>query len=133
MQDVFLYVWRHREALAIRESLRTYLFSATRNAATSHLRHHRVRERKKPEIVAQFDRPPATPDRIVAFAEASESLQRAIGRLPERCRLVFTLQREQAMTYAEVAATLGISVKTVDVQMGRAIKALRRMLGPNWP
>jgi RNA polymerase sigma-70 factor (ECF subfamily) len=133
VQEVFLYVWRHREALVIRETARTYLFSATRNAATSHLRHQRVIERTKPDVVAQFDRAPITPDRVVAYAEATESLQRAISRLPERCRLVFTLQREQSMTYAEVAQTLGISVKTVDVQMGRALKALRRMLGPNWP
>ena len=133
VQEVFLYVWRNREALAITGAVRAYLFSATRNAATSHLRHHRVVERTKPELVALFDRAPITPDRVVAYAEATESLQRAIARLPERCRLVFTLQREQSMTYAEVAAMLGISVKTVDVQMGRAIKALRRMLGPNWP
>jgi RNA polymerase sigma-70 factor (ECF subfamily) len=132
-QEVFLYLWRNRETVGIHGDIRGYLFAAIRNAATTHLRHDRVVERSQPDIIALFDRAPITPDRVVGYAEAADAVRRAIARLPERCRLVFTLQREQAMSYAEIAATLGISVKTVDVQMGRALKALRRMLGPNWP
>ncbi len=133
VQDVFMYLWRQRDILAIDGSVRGYLFSATRNAATSQMRHSRVVQRTTPDVIALFDRAPITPDRILAVSEATASLQRAIARLPERCRLIFTLQREQSMSYAEIASTLGISVKTVDVQMGRALKALRRALGPNWP
>ena len=52
-------------------------------------------------------------------------LQDGIERLPARCRLIFTLSRQQGMSYAEIARSLGLSVKTVEVQMGRALRALR--------
>ena len=57
------------------------------------------------------------------------AVRAAIAKLPERCRLVYTLHREQGLSYAEVAAVMGISVKTVDAQMGRALKSLRKLLG----
>ncbi len=56
-------------------------------------------------------------------------LQDAIERLPARCRLIFTLSRQQDMSYGEIARSLGLSVKTVEVQMGRALKALRAWVG----
>jgi DNA-directed RNA polymerase specialized sigma24 family protein len=66
-------------------------------------------------------------------SDAGTGLQAAIARLPDRCRLVFTLQREQGMSYVQIAGVLGVSVKTVDAQMGRAVKSLRKWLGPEWP
>ena len=59
---------------------------------------------------------------------AVAAVQRAVGRLPERCRLIFTLHREQGLTYPEIAEVLEISPKTVEVLMGRALKALRKAL-----
>ena len=56
---------------------------------------------------------------------AALEMQDALAKLPPRCRLVFTLQRNHGMSYGEVASSLAISVKTVEVQMGRALKTLR--------
>ena len=56
-----------------------------------------------------------------------------MAKLPERRRLVFTLSREQGLTYQEIAKLLGISHKTVEMQMGRAYRALRKYLAPHWP
>jgi RNA polymerase sigma-70 factor (ECF subfamily) len=64
----------------------------------------------------------------VRTAEFVAAVQRAVGRLPERCRLIFRLHREQGLTYPEIAEVLEISPKTVEVQMGRALKALRKAL-----
>ena len=57
------------------------------------------------------------------------AIDRAVDALPEQCRLIFTLSRRDGMTYGQIARALEISVKTVETQMGRALKALRTRLG----
>jgi RNA polymerase sigma factor (sigma-70 family) len=75
----------------------------------------------------------ASPEVGALEAETVVAVRQAIGRLPDRCRLVFTLHREQGLTYAEVAEVLGISPRTVEVQIGRALKSLRKGLASHRP
>jgi RNA polymerase sigma-70 factor (ECF subfamily) len=131
VQEVFLYIWRNRDAWHIERSVKQYLYAAVRHGALRYLRHERVVRQRLPETVILFDRPPRLADADLESAETIAMVQAAIAKLPERCRLVYTLHREQGLTYAEVAAVMGISAKTVDVQMGRALKALRKLLGPS--
>lgn len=132
VQEVFLYLWEHRSELEIGDPKR-YLFTAVRNAATSYLRHQHVTDRGEADTIALFSKSPATPERDLRVTELASALQRAIARLPERCRLVFTLSREEGMAHKEIADVLGISVKTVENQMVHAYKALRQYLAPYWP
>jgi RNA polymerase sigma-70 factor (ECF subfamily) len=60
----------------------------------------------------------------------AEAIRRAIDALPDRCRQIFLLSREKYLSYAEIAEVLGISVKTVETQMWRALKSLRKSLAP---
>ncbi len=133
VQEVFLDLWERWEQGQRLDTPKAYLFTAVRNAATSYLRHQGVVQRFEPETIALFSRHGPSPDSAVHSADFSAAFERAIARLPERCRLVFTLSREQGLTYAEIAALLDISTKTVDTQMGRAYKALRKALAPYWP
>ncbi len=133
VQEVFLDLWERCEEGQQLISPKAYLFTAVRNAAASYLRHQGVAERFEPETVELFMRPEPLPDAELRSRELSAALERAIARLPERCRLVFTLSREQGLTYAEIAKVLAISAKTVENQMGRAYKALRKALAPYWP
>ena len=108
---------------AFTESVRTYLFRAARNRAFNHLR------RNKLERLWRLRQPP-TPDAEGVEDEHSTdelaaAIRAAIASLPDRCREIFLLSRDQNMTYAEIAKVLGISIKTVETQMGRALKALR--------
>jgi RNA polymerase sigma-70 factor (ECF subfamily) len=128
VQEVFLYVWRQRDVWRVESSVRQYLYSALRHGALRFLRHERVVQKRQPETIALFDRAPRLADADLESSETISLVQAAVARLPERCRLVYTLHREQGMSYAEVAAVMGISAKTVDVQMGRALKSLRRLL-----
>lgn len=128
VQEVFLFVWERRETWQVRTSVKSYLFTAVHNAAVSFLRHERVVRRRESEAIELFQVPRPTADLEVAAAETLAAVQQAVARLPERCRLVFTLHREQGLTYAEVAEVLAISPKTVEVQMGRALKSLRKAL-----
>lgn len=132
VQEVLLRVWQHRETWDVSVSAKTWLYSAVRNAAMSWLRHERVVQRRDAETISIFDRAPREADRELTDAETAAAVQAAIARLPERCRLVFTMHREQELTYGEIAVVLEISPKTVDTQMGRALKALRKHLRAHW-
>jgi RNA polymerase sigma-70 factor (ECF subfamily) len=128
VQEIFLFVWERRETWDVRTSVKGYLFTAVRNAALSYLRHERVVRRREAETVERLDGPSAGADAEAAAAETLAAVQRAVSRLPERCRLVFTLHREQGLTYSEIAEVLGISPKTVEAQMARALQSLRKAL-----
>jgi len=132
VQDVMLELWRRREALPIEESLRAYLFRATRNRALNHLRHVRVERRGEPHAAGATADPPRAPAALVE-EEIDAALKEAVGGLPERCREVFELSRVHGLRYAEIAAALGISVKTVEAQMGKALRILRERLAPWLP
>jgi len=133
VQDVFFFVWDRRETWQVRTSLKSYLFAAARNAAASYLRHQQVVKRREPETVELFRNSSHSVDEQIHERELIEAVQQAVSRLPTRCRLIFTLHREQGLTYAQIAEVLELSPKTVDVQMGRALKALRKALSGLWP
>jgi RNA polymerase sigma-70 factor (ECF subfamily) len=133
VQDLFLWIWRHRHEWDVRGGLTTYLYRSARNRAVSYLRHDRLEQRWQEETTRTgehvFEQSrPAEPDSDATVTELSAAIERAVGTLPSRCREVFTLNREHHLTYREIAETLGISVKTVEVHMGRALTALRRQL-----
>lgn len=129
VQDVMLELWRRREALSIEDSLRAYLFRATRNRALNHVRHGRVERRGEPHAAGDRVTAPAAYASLVE-EEIDVALRRAVSELPARCREVFELSRVHGLRYAEIAETLGISVKTVEAQMGKALRTLREQLAP---
>ena len=132
VQDVMLELWRRRESLAPDGSPQAYLFQATRNRALNHLRHLRVVERGETNAAAELTMP-ASADRAVAEGEIERAVREAIATLPPRCREVFELSRLHGLKYAEIAQTLGVSVKAVEAQMGKALRTLRERLAPWLP
>ncbi len=131
-QDVMLELWRRHETLSIDESLRAYLVRAARNRALNHVRHERMKVRTAPRAAGETVSQPDAPTHL-AEAEMEAALRDAVASLPERCREVFELSRGQGLRYAEIAAALGISVKTVEAQMGKALRVLRERLAPFLP
>jgi RNA polymerase sigma-70 factor (ECF subfamily) len=131
-QDVMLELWRRREALDVTESVRGYLLQATRNRSLNHLRHRAIEKRSEPQLIEGTAGSVPT-DAATREAEIEIALQAAIAELPERCRQVFELSRVEGLKYAEIATRLGISVKTVEVQMGKALRVLRERLKPWLP
>lgn len=133
VQDLFLWIWRHRHEWEVRGGLTTYLYRSARNRAVSYLRHEGLERRWQEEMARTgahpFERTAvARSDEDASTAELSAAIECAIDTLPNRCRQVFTLNREHHLSYREIAETLGISVKTVEVHMGRALTAMRRQL-----
>ena len=129
VQDVFANIWAARLRLDVRGSPRSYLFAAVRNRALN-VRKHQLVERDWefdeaiPEVRA-LHRAPPRPDDLLDDAERRSRLRAALEALPERCRLVMQLRWEEQLTHAEIADVLGISVKGVERQLARGLRALR--------
>jgi RNA polymerase sigma-70 factor (ECF subfamily) len=124
VQDVMLELWRRRESLARDTSPQAYLFQSTRNRALNHVRHERVERKGEPILTTQAGVEASAPAELVE-EEIGVALRAAVSELPERCREVFELSRTHGLKYSEIATVLGISVKTVEAQMGKALRSLR--------
>jgi RNA polymerase sigma-19 factor, ECF subfamily len=131
-QDVMLELWRRRESLRVDDSLRGYLFQATRNRALNQIRHRLVERRGEPHV-AHASSVAAAAEAELVHEEMDAAVRRSVAELPPRCREVFELSRVHGLSYAEIARTLGISVKTVEAQMGKALRTLRERLAPWLP
>jgi RNA polymerase sigma-70 factor (ECF subfamily) len=128
-QEVMLELWRRRESLQVEQTFRAYLIRSTRNRALNHIRHQRIVAREA--AFAAIDPPtsPSAEDEMLG-AELEKAVREAVDGLPENCREVFQLSREQGLKYAEIAAVLEISIKTVEKRMGHALSELRQRLAP---
>lgn len=127
VQEVLVAVWKGRERLPAAEALAGYLHRAVRNRALNQLRAAHG-DRVDPDGLLQFASAPDGPRRLEEEALRRRTLV-ALEALPPRTREVFLLSREQQLSYAAIAATLEISVKTVETLMGRALRRLREALG----
>ena len=130
VQDVFIYLWEKRASLRITSSLSAYLYRAVRNRSLNHLK---SRAAQYDWAAAIEDHPPPVadaPTEDLHVAELEEALELALQKLPQKCRLVFSLSRYEELTYREIAEQLKVSVKTVEYYMGQALKLIRQYLAP---
>ena len=134
VQDVFLRIWAKRTTWTVSGPLRNYLLAATRNGAMSRLRHWRVERRVKDAITAgAMHSPPFLPSHRDAdagqrVAELRAAIDSAVQRLPPRMREAFVLSRRERLSHAEIASVMGTSIKTVQEQIGRALRQLHTTL-----
>lgn len=127
VQGMFIALWTRRESLPDVDALPAYLHRAVRNRALNHLRDQR---RSVGSSSTTEDEPGIEPsvETELHVADLDTALQRALASLAPRTREVFLLSRQHELTYQQIASTLGISVKTVETLMGRALRALRSAL-----
>jgi RNA polymerase sigma-70 factor (family 1) len=136
--DVFARIWERRAEWVVHGSVRAYLYGAARNEALAHLRRGRMVERAHAEAARESRSPgvagPGSPaDAQIEASELAIAVDAAIARLPERGREALVLHRKHGLSYAEVAETMGISPRTVEVHIRRAFVALRTELAPFIP
>ena len=133
VQDVFVRLWTHRSKLTISTSLMGYLRQSVVNAGIDHQR--RAYEQKKVSLnkhdalenAAVSLTVDGTAERIEGD-ELKKQVNYAVDQLPDRCRLIFVLSRHEGLTYKQIAQKLEISPKTVENQMTKAFKLLRKSL-----
>ena len=126
LQDVFLKIWHNRQNLSFTYSIKSYLYRAAINAALNYLE-------KSKRTVGLEDGEYAEPTAEVAedalhLREVESRVQAAIDTLPPACKTIFVLSRYEEMSYKEIAESMQISVKTVENQMGKALRQLKQHL-----
>lgn len=128
VQDVFVELWRKHRQLTVQQSMRAYLKRSAVNKALNYIRDRKIHLVDTPLNPIPALQPPVVQQ--LAAEELQQYIDAAIDRLPERCRLVFVLSRFEDMSYKEISDKLGISVKTVENQVSKALRLLRDQLGP---
>ena len=128
VQNAFFNIWNKRESLEINVSLKSYLYRVVHNDCLNKLKHGKVRvmyaEDYKSSMAGGFD----DSAKVLDAKELNLQINDAIDALPEQCGHVFKLSRFENLKYSEIAEQLGISVKTVENHMGKALKILRERL-----
>lgn len=129
VQGVFLKLWEKKEELTIRENVSAYLYRAVHNESLNYLRHQKVRMAYQSHVMREQKQNEAgKPAEKVIMGELEKKLDEALRDLPEQCRTIFQLSRFEDLKYKEIAERLGLSVKTIENQMGKALKLLRLKL-----
>lgn len=129
VQDVFVSLWRRRKDLELKYSIATYFAVAIKYRVINEMdKQYRIKH--KLERAAHASEPAFTPsaDQLLLEKELLSQIEQAVERLPEKCRIVFKKSREEGKTYKEIGTELGISEKTVEGHMSKAIKDLRSNL-----
>jgi RNA polymerase sigma-70 factor (ECF subfamily) len=130
-QDIYVQFWEKKENIEIAVSVKSYLLKASKNKSLNYLRNEKNKlniHEKLAEIAENsYDE---LPEEGLDVNWLHNLIQRGIDSLSPKCREVFILAKEQNLSYKEIADQLGISVKTVENQMGKALKKLREYLRP---
>lgn len=128
VQGAFIGLWEKRKVITIETSLKSYLYRAVRNSCLNELKHEQVKQRHLASESLKEEAKSEPADHLAIHVELEEKIHAAIQTLPEQCRLIFTMSRFEELKYQEIADQLNLSVKTVENQMGKALKLMRIQL-----
>lgn len=127
VQDIFIRLWRRRETIDIRHTFHTYIASILKYEC-----YRLLAEKKARKLVTQYGDLPEKMDHSTEqwldYESLRAELERTVQQLPEKCRIVFRLSREQGLTEKQIAENLQLSPKTIQTQMYRALKKLKTRL-----
>ena len=129
-QDVFTDFWQRRDKLRITSSLKYYLRRATVNKSLNYIRDNNkyLIDLDQAGAIPTSDRNPLNQ---LEHKHLLDEVMRTVETLPIRCQLVFKLSRFEGMNYKQIAKQLDISEKTVENQISKALKTLRKVLKPS--
>ena len=126
-QDTFYNIWKEREKIQIIHSLKSYLYKSVKNRSLQYLEHLRVREKYRENVLQEKSiASEPSPDQLLEYKELEEVLKQTLKKLPERCRQIFYMHRMNGKKYKEIAENLSVSVKTVEAEMTKAYRTLRK-------
>ncbi|MBW6479633.1 MAG: RNA polymerase sigma-70 factor [Bacteroidales bacterium] len=126
VQEFFYQYWKNRDQMSIKFSLKSYFYQSVRNNALKYLRHESVKQRYASGVANSGVSHSFSPD--YGEKELQYIIENVLENLPQRCSRIFRMNRFEGLTYKEIAAKLSISVKTVEADMGKALKAFRNKL-----
>jgi RNA polymerase sigma-70 factor (ECF subfamily) len=130
VQDSFITLWERRLVIDADGPLKAWLNTTVRNRCINYLRDNNKFNRDLLILEGLENSPGAFTSDTISERELEKNIDQAIANLPEKCREIFELSRNEGLKYNEIALRLNISIKTVETQMGRALSSLRKSLAP---
>jgi RNA polymerase sigma-70 factor (ECF subfamily) len=136
VQNVFCRVWEKRDQLKTDGSIKAYLYRAVHNESLNYLKHQKVRASFGVYYADEMEQntggdEPAS--KKLMAAELQRHIEKAMSELPEQCRIIFQLSRFEQLKYQQIADQMGLSIKTIENQMGKALRVMRQKLAEFLP
>lgn len=128
VHQVFWKILERKEGIQIHTSIKAYLYRSVYHECLNYFKHQKIKKAYESNAVNQEKSYSDHTVNKLQYKELEQKVKVAINGLPEQCRTIFQLSRFEELKYAEIAHQLGLSVKTVETQMSRALKKLRVQL-----
>lgn len=132
VQQVFYKLWLKKDEVQITQNLKAYLYKSVHNECLNFMKHQKVRKAHQ-DYVMHTGNEGQSPIQDMATKELKDKIYEALARLPEQCRTIFQMSRFEELKYREIADKLQLSVKTVENQMGKALRSMRQQLADYLP
>ncbi|OFX89228.1 MAG: hypothetical protein A2W99_02200 [Bacteroidetes bacterium GWF2_33_16] len=125
VQDIFYNIWKKRNEINIKSSLKSYLYTSVKNNCLQQIRVHNLDLKYENYYKSHYNDESINPADELKAKELNERITQALNSLPEKCRQIFEMSRYDGLKYHEIANKLSISIKTVEANMGKALKHFR--------
>lgn len=129
IQDLFYVLWRDRQSIQILSSIKNYLYGAVRNRSLQYCEHRNIQNRHRESVLCEkLEIQSTDPLQKLEYAELEQRINKTLQTMPERRLKIFRMHRFEGLKYAEIAKAFSISVKTVEAEITKALKTLRKVI-----
>ncbi len=125
VQDIFMKLWTNRESLSEVLNFEAWFLTIAKNYILSYLKRMAMERTVREKWIEEVPQTEETTDHRIRHAEYSQLLQQALDNLPAQQRLVYTMAREQKLSYKAISKELSLSSNTVKTHMARALQSIR--------
>lgn len=125
VQNMFLKFWEKRDLLNVQTSLKAYLYKCVYHDSLNFLKHQKIKTKYQDFAGYTMNDQHLPASSKVEMTELEYNLSLALNKLPEQCRTIFQMSRFEELKYKEIAERMGLSIKTIENQMGKALRILR--------
>lgn len=132
VQDVFYNIWKNRDEFRLKTGWQNYLYKSVYNNSLMILRKSNREMKLEDDVLINLEGREKDPSTEFDLTELKRVISNTLEKLPIRTREIFNMSRYEGMKYKEIANHLSISVKTVEANMGKALKAFRSSLKNYW-
>ncbi len=133
VQQVFYKLWEKKDQVVINQSASAYLYRSVYNECLNYLKHQKVKQAHQIHTRHTSEEASDHASKKLVAKELEAKIADALTQLPEQCRTIFQMSRFEELKYREIADKLNLSVKTIENQMGKALKIMRMQLAEYLP
>ncbi len=126
VQDFFVKLYEKRFSINIDSSFKSYLYKSVYNSCINYLNQVTLREQHHRQIKSQGYEPTGFTEDEINMTELENKIYREIDKLPAQCRRIFKMNRFDGLSNSEIAAKLKLSKRTIETQISKALRILRK-------